>query len=139
VVEGDPTEVIPRQPGGRITGTVDVPRSGRYEVWLGGSFGERFVVSVDGRRAGSVSSQLGPLDQALNLGTIYLSAGRQPVQIMRPPSGFAPNDDDANPVNRLVGPLMLVPDGPSAQVHQIAPRKASSLCGRSLNWLEVVR
>jgi hypothetical protein len=118
---------------------LEVRRSGRYEVWLDGSFGERFVVWVGRRLVGSVANELGPPDQALKLGTVYLRAGRQPVEIARPPSGFAPNDDDANPVNRLVGPLMLVPDGPSAHVQELAPRKASSLCGRSLNWLEVVR
>jgi hypothetical protein len=138
VVEGDPTEVIPRQPAAVMTGTIGVSQAGRYEIWLDGSFGQRFVIKVDGRTVGSVANQLGPFDQALRIGTVTLRAGPHPVEISRPPGGINPNHDDANPNNRLIGPLMLVPDGSTQDVHQVSPARARSLCGRSLNWLEIV-
>ena len=43
------------------------------------------------------------------------------------------------PLVRLVGPLTLAPTGASPSVSEVAPAKAASLCGRSLNWIEIVR
>jgi hypothetical protein len=34
---------------------------------------------------------------------------------------------------------MLVPEGTRPEVAQIDPAQARSLCGRSLDWIEIVR
>ena len=50
-----------------VSGEIDVPMAGRYEVWLRGSFGAEFDVELDGRLAGRVSDELpnpGRLGQA---------------------------------------------------------------------------
>jgi hypothetical protein len=140
-VGGDPLELIPRPDGSEVSGTLEVDRPGRYQVWLDGSFGQRFQVWVGRKHVGSVADQLGPPGQALMIGSVTLNSGRQPVLIDRPPAGLSPNQDEANPNNRLLGPLMLVRDGTASSppVSEIAPARAHSICGRVLNWIEVVR
>jgi hypothetical protein len=39
----------------------------------------------------------------------------------------------------LLGPLILVPEGTTETVREISPQDAHSLCGQSLDWLEIVR
>ena len=54
-------------PEGDTVAAFVVPRPGRYEVWLGGSFVRRLTATVDGVRTGSSHEQLneaGELDSA---------------------------------------------------------------------------
>jgi hypothetical protein len=138
-VGGDPTELIPRQGPGEVAGPVHVRKAGRYEVWLDGSIGQGFVVWVGRKYVGSISNELGPPGQWNRIGTVTLAAGAQPALIRREPMGLSPGADDANPNNRLLGPLTLVPAGYQPTVDEIAPAQAKRLCGRSVNWIEVVR
>jgi hypothetical protein len=113
-----------------------VPVDGRYQVWLQGSFSQRFQVWIGGHQVGSVAYELGPPGQSVNLGDVTLGAGDQPVRI-------APSGDDLAPGNggrfRLIGPLMLVRESAPPTVAEIDPRRARALCGRLLDWLEIVR
>ena len=43
--------------------TINVPRAGRYEAWLGGSFARGFEVRVDGKRVGDARWHLANLGQ----------------------------------------------------------------------------
>lgn len=139
-VADDPTELIPRQGPGSVTGQVNVEQPGRFQVWLDGSFGQTFTVWVGRHRIGSISNQLGPFGQWNLIGSVTLAAGQQPVMIARANAGLSPDADEANPNNRLLGPLMLAPEGPPhSSVSVIPPRDARSLCGQRLNWIEVVR
>jgi hypothetical protein len=124
------------QATGAVTGTVDVRRSGRYQVWLGGSHSRKVTVSVAGHAVGSVSHQIGTSGQYTQVGTVQLSAGVQPVRIARPPATLAPGDllgGDA------IGPLVLVANPAAPAVRMVSPGTAHSLCGRALQWVEVVR
>jgi hypothetical protein len=136
LVSGDPYELIPREEPGEVTGTVDVPAAGRYQVWLESSLSQRFPVWVGHHYVGSVAYQLGPQGQFVRVGQVTLSAGKQPVTIIRPSDNLAPGQDATG---MLLGPLMLVQDSDPPPVSQIDPSRARSLCGRSLDWLEIVR
>ena len=108
----------------------------RYRVWLQASVSQRFQVWVGGHHVGSVSYELGPPGQFVQVGTVDLPAGGQVVRIVRPGSNLSPGDD---PLGQMLGPLMLGQEPDPPPVSQITPAQARSLCGRSLDWLEIVR
>lgn len=136
LVAGDPYDLIPRQQSGSLVGTISVPAAGTYQVWLQASLSQRFQVWVGGHPVGSVAYQLGPQGQFVRVGQVSLAAGDQPVRIVRPHANLSPGDDTPS---QFLGPLMLAgaPDPPP--VSEIAPSGARALCGRSLDWIEVVR
>jgi hypothetical protein len=134
-VAGDPFELIPRAQPGAVTGTVRVGSAGRYRVWLGGSMSQRFEVWVGGHHVGSVAYQLGPPGQFVQVGEVTLSAGAQSVRIVRPASNLTPGDD---PLGQLLGPLMLTDSADVPAVAVVDPARARSLCGQTLDWLEIV-
>lgn len=122
----------PQEP---LRGTVSVQRPGRYQVWLDVSLTKHFVVSVGGHLVGSFSYQLGPPSQFVLVGDVTLSAGAQPVLIKPTGSNLAPGAG----TSQVVGPLMLTPSPDPPPVTQIEPSQARSLCGQSLDWIEIVR
>ena len=135
LVSGDPYGLIPRQQAGAVTGTVPIKQGGRYQVWLEASLAQPVRVIVNGRHVGTLGYELGPPGQFVPLGKVSLEPGRSSIQIVRPGDDFRPGNGSTG----LLGPLMLVPDRSPPTVSQIAPQQARSLCGRTLDWLEIVR
>jgi hypothetical protein len=135
-VSGDPYTLIPRQEAGMISGGVRVSAPGLYDVWLQGAFSDRLTVRVDGREVGTASDQMGTPDQVVPIARVYLRAGEHAVSVAVPTAGLAPG---GTLVNQTVGPLMLAPAAEPEPVAQIAPAQARTLCGRSLDWIEIVR
>lgn len=136
VALGDPDSLVPRQQAGAVFGFVNVNQPGRYAVWLQASFIQSFEVWVGPGRVGSVSNALGPAGQFVRVGFVTLGRGRQPVTIVRPGNNLMPGDAGTG---WLLGPLILVPQGAQERVGELAPQDARSLCGQSLDWLEIVR
>jgi len=137
LVGGDPFSLLPRDQPGSLVGKIVAPQTGRYQVWLEGSFSQRLRILIDGRHIGSVAYQLGPPGQALQIGGVTLDGGTHRVEIVRPANNLTPGDGGSG---RLLGPLMLVPSGtgPPA-VSYVDPADARALCGKPLDWLEIVR
>lgn len=96
----------------------------------------RYTVWVGGRLIGSTPLDNGPPGQYVRVGEVTLSAGEQPVFIVRPATGLFPGK---NATPHLLGPLVLVPSDSPPAVGEVTPAKAPALCGRPLQWLEVVR
>jgi hypothetical protein len=130
---------------GQIEGTIEVPHSGRWSVWLGGSFGRPVTVEVDGHTVGTLRDELSGPAQYAPLGTLELTQGRHAVRIWRGGGSLAPGNG-SGPSRRL-GPLMLVPEpaagesdaAASARVRTLGPDGWRALCGERLDWIEVVR
>jgi hypothetical protein len=135
-VQDDPFELIPRAQMGSIVGSLDVPRSGSYQVWLDAAVVRRFDVWVAGEHIGYAQNQLGPPQQFVHVGQVTLAPGLHQVKIVPATGSVRPGQDATT---QLIGPVMLVqaPDPPPVRV--INPSGARSLCGRSLDWLEIVR
>ena len=74
----DPYSLIPRRPGA-VAGSLRVHGSGRYQLWLQGSFAVGLEVRIDGREVASASRQLGPQGQAVPIGELPLGAGKHRV------------------------------------------------------------
>jgi hypothetical protein len=132
----EPLSLVPRKEPGAATGGLDVPRSGRYELWLQGSFSRVVQVRIDGRRVATATYALGAPGQYTPLGEHYLQEGAHEISIRVPPENFAPG---ARRINQVFGPLVLAPPGGTVPVAEVDPAHARALCGRSLDWIEIVR
>jgi hypothetical protein len=107
-------------------------RAGVYDAWVRASTGRDLNISVDGRRVGSVNS-LNTQGQWLHAGSVRLDAGHHDVRLERPGGGLAPGDG----VTSVIGPVALVRRG-ARPVRELPPRRATELCGKRWDWIEVV-
>ena len=101
--EDDPTLVQTVGPG-EVSGSVGLERSGRYELWLRGSFGREVDVRIDGRDAGAARDELAQPANWLHLGSLELGAGEHRVELVRSGGSLAPGNGDGP---RTLGSLVL--------------------------------
>lgn len=134
-----PQAFVPVGPG-IVEVRTSLATGARVRVWLEGSFSRGVEVEIDGRRVGGISYEPGNAGQYLELGRLSLVAGPHRVRVvrgggdLRPGNGGAPQAGGSH-----IGPLVLSPRANEARKVETAdPRDARSLCGRSLDWVEVV-
>jgi hypothetical protein len=132
----EPFSLVPRKEPGAVTGPIRVQRSGRYAVWLQGSFSRPVEVDLDGHRVGTATYQVGPPGQYVPFGQREVPAGTHEISIRVPAESFAPG---TRLMNQAFGPLVLAADTGVVPVAEVDPARARALCGRSLDWIEVVR
>jgi hypothetical protein len=125
-----PGVVEPLTPG-VIERTVTL-RGGTYDAWVRASTGRAIRVAVDGRPVGSAKG-LNSQGQWLPAGTVALPPGRHVLRMERPGGDLAPGDG----VKSVLGPVALV-RRESRALRSVPASKASSLCGRRVDWIEVV-
>jgi hypothetical protein len=135
LVGGDAFSLIPRDQTGAATGKVNFVQSGTYRIRVEADISQRLGILVDGRRVGSIGYELAPPGQVEPAGTVTLSAGQHTVAVVRPGNNLTPGDGGTS---RTLGPVMFLRARAPAPVAQIAPSRAQSLCGQSLDWLEIV-
>jgi hypothetical protein len=111
----------------------------RYQLWLGGSFTRGFVVSVDGHRIGSISDQQNPFGAGYNeVGSpLVLKAGVHTIALTFPEPTLAPGGDDDEDYTSL-SEIALAPLDSRPKLLSLKPAQARELCGRSLDWIEIV-
>jgi hypothetical protein len=129
-----PRMVLTPTPGSTAVKTVEVEAPGRYRAWVRGSFGRRIDVIVDGRTIGEARG-VNNLGQWLPGGTVQLDAGRHRLQLSRPGGSVSPGDG----YRGELGPLVLEPVDDDVQLERVPPSQARRLCGRSWDWIELVR
>jgi hypothetical protein len=131
---GSPDVVYPSR-SGTLTASVSVPSTGRYGLWLGGSFRRRLEISVDGRSLATERHRLDLPGVYTPLGEVELGGGLHQVVLhysaanLRPGSGGPPFP---------LGPLVLSRHTDELPVSYVQPSNARSLCGKSLDWVEAV-
>lgn len=119
---------------GTLDVTVDVPRGGRFDVWIGGGARGAVTASVDGVEVGSSTPGLDRPGQLYSVGSADLEAGSHDIEIERSTSPLAPGSSGPIPP---IGPLVLAREGERRLV-TVDPADAESLCGRRLDWIEAV-
>ena len=133
----DPTEghvLRPRGPG-TIHDTTRIDQPGSYDVWVMGSFGRGYDVLVDGRRIGEVSHHLNGRGQYDHAGRVELDRGRHSVTLNRGGGSLAAGDG----LLELLGPVLLTRHMAEPYAARVVdPAEAESLCGRRLDWFEIV-
>ena len=136
----------PTTPGTAV-GHIAVPSSQSYELFLGGGFGRGFEVRVDGRKVGTVKDQLAGFTSFVPVAEVYLSAGvhkfeyTYPQADLTPGSGetlgageFAPDVRFTSLAAVVLQPLQY----PRSELISVPPAEARRLCGRPLEWVELV-
>ena len=126
--------VVPAS-AGTLAGTVRLRHGGRYEVWVGGSF-RRLVDVTAGARHFRDRHQLNHAGQWVPLGTADLRRATPPWR--SPTTTPTCMRAAASPRSRL-GPLRSRRRMRGQALLQVSPRRARSLCGRRLDWIEAVR
>jgi hypothetical protein len=113
-----------------------------YQLWLGGTFSRGFEVTVDGRRIGDISDALNPPGAYERVGApLRLGAGSHTITVIyHGESPFAPGSADTEvPTYDELSAVALAPPTASARYLTVTPAKAGELCGKSLDWIEVIK
>jgi hypothetical protein len=122
---------------GTVSATVDLPDDGDWRVWIGGSIRGGMELVVDGEEVGSVRHLLNNSGLFTDLGEAKLGAGAHRLELvytgadlLRPGSGgFA----------EALGPVVLTSDeAADGEVQTIAAADAADLCGKRLDWYEIL-
>jgi len=112
-----------------------VPVAGEYDLSLGGSFTGELNLTIDGQEVFRQRHQLNWTGNVTPAGTVPLAAGRHELTVTerRPP--WQPGN--RNPGWPL-GPLYLSLATADVPVIRVPSGEADQLCGRRLDWLEVL-
>ena len=107
--------------------------SGRYRVWLRGSFGRPTAVYVNERKVGD-ADEINTPGQWEQVGEVKLAQGAHRIRLERPGAFPAPG----NSFPGVLGPVALERVAPT-RLTTVSPRQAARLCGRDWDWIELVR
>ena len=126
----------PNTPGTAVA-QINVYGDQYYELWLGGSFSRGFELSVDGRYVGRVKDELLAIGGYAPVADVYLTPGIHVFALTYPHSDLTPGSGD-NQQTSLAAISLQPLSRPSTRLLTVAPAQARSLCGRSLDWIEIV-
>ena len=137
---------------GRVLAHIVLARPDSYGLWLDGNFARGFTVSVDGRRVGRVKDELSgfsgirgserPSLTAGYIGYVHvadlsLTAGVHTFVFTYPHADLTPGGGDTE--FSSLAAIALEPRSPASEFVEVPPQQAARLCGRSLDWIELVR
>jgi hypothetical protein len=104
---------------------------------------------VDGRRLGSVKDQLAGIPMGfVPVGEVYLSPGVHTVEYVYRSGDLTPGSGETlgngeyarEARHTLLAAVVLEPlQYPPSELISVSPAEARGLCGRPLNWVEIVR
>jgi hypothetical protein len=119
---------------GRVEGGFDVKVPGRYALWLGGDVDRPLHVLVDHRLVGAPAAQSGDDATTIDVGTVTLAGGKHTLQLVRGGGDLRPDDSGSTVIDGVVFEPLSDEREP---VRTIPPSAWRSLCGRSVNWIEI--
>ncbi len=134
-------------PGGLVTdgpantnAPVRIARSGRYRVWVEGSFARRIRVMVDFETIGHTPVVLNNPGAYALLGTVMLRRGLRGVQVRQRGGDLRPGNGGYRSSLRHIGPIVFsARAGRARGVRVIAPPTGARSSGVRSDWLEIVR
>jgi len=141
--------LIPTTPG-QVVAHIAVASTQTYELWLDGDFARGFIVSVDGRHVGRVRNALagfgglrnGPLTLTagftgyVHVANLPLTSGVHTFVLSYPHTDLAPGGADSEFTS--LAAITLQPESPPSELISVPPAQATQLCGRPLDWIEIV-
>jgi hypothetical protein len=128
--------LTPTTPGQAVS-HIAVDSNQSYELWLGGSFARGFDVSVDGHPVGMVKDELSSFDGYVHVGNVLLTHGIHTFALAYPHPDLTPGSGD-NSSTSLSAIALEPQQSPPSELIRVSPRHAARLCGRSLDWIEIV-
>jgi hypothetical protein len=105
-------------------------------LWLGGSFARGFEVSVDGRRVSTVKDELSAFGGYVHVADLPLRADVHRFTLAYPHADLTSGSGDDEFTS--LSAIALQPQSPRSELIEVAPRQAAKLCGRPLDWIEIV-
>lgn len=119
---------------GTATETFSLSTGGLEGVFLGGSERDQTEISIDGREVGA-THQLNNTGQLTPFGTIRLAPGRHRIELRYAGPGLSPG---SRSYQFALGPLVIGRSAAGARLAVVSRADATSLCGKSLDWVEVI-
>jgi hypothetical protein len=129
--------LTPTVPGEAVSHIV-VASDERYELWLGGSFTRGFDVRVDGRYVGRVKDMLSSINGYAHIAEVALTPGVHTFALRYPGADLTPGSAEKE-LTSLTAIALVPAERPASRLLTLAPASADALCGRSLDWIELVR
>jgi hypothetical protein len=129
--------LTPTTPGEAIS-HIAVASAQSYELWLGGSFSRGFEVSVDGREVGRVKDELSAINGYVHVTNVFLAPGIHTFALAYPHSDLTPGSGE-NELTSLSAIALEPRQSPRSELISVKPGQAAQLCGRPLDWIEIVR
>jgi hypothetical protein len=115
-----------------------VKKDGTYGLWVGGSFNSTLSAKLDGHRVGRQRNQTEWPGNFLYFGKAHLSPGSHLLFIKHWGPDWRPGSNATEPFG--LGPFVIAQGTEDRKVTYVKPQAArSSLCGRSLDWIEAVK
>jgi hypothetical protein len=122
---------------GTAVASLNVPVSGEYDVYVGGSVRGKVTLEIGGIPMGSIRNRLNNNAQYIEFGKFELGVGEQQATLgyerggpLRPAVGGYPFG---------FGPIVISPVQNRTQVTSLPASQAAQLCGQRLDWIEAVR
>jgi hypothetical protein len=123
-----------------ISAPIRVARTGRYNVWVEGSFARRMVISLDERPLQRTPAGLNNPGAYVSLGTVSLRRGAHKLSIRQSGGTLAPGTGGYLSSLRHIGPIYLDPVANERYaVREVAPDRWRELVGVRSDWLEIIR
>jgi hypothetical protein len=131
--------LVMRTPG-ELIGSFALPTAGEWDVWLQGQFMPAVRVGLDGRPLTSIAGQLSGnslVPDTVPPTRVRLAAGSHRVSVTRPGFTLSPGDGG----RAVLDAIFLTPANadPQGVLRAVAPQRWPALCGRSYQWVELVR
>lgn len=120
-------------PSAMVEHEVATPASGRYGLWVGGSFRRTVEVAVDHMSA-TASPRIDHAGQYTPVAELDLDAGTHRLRFRLLSEAWRPGTRSAQLPS---GPIVLAAAAPTSTA-SVAPERARSLCGRRLDWIAAV-
>jgi hypothetical protein len=127
--------LVPTTPGAAVA-HIPVASGQRYELWLGGSFDRGFDVSVDGVHVGRIKDELSPISSFFHIADVYLGPEVHTFTFTFPHADLTPGSGNTGYTS--LDAIVLVPQSPPSELISASPGQAARLCGRPLDWIELV-
>jgi len=119
---------------------IRIPVTGRYDVWVEGSFARRMVIGVDGKPLPRTPTGLNNPGAYAYLGAVSVKRGLHGVQIRQFGGDVKPGTGGYLSSLRHLGPIYFDPAANQRfPVRELAPRRWRELVGVRADWLEIVR
>jgi hypothetical protein len=134
VVRDDSVLVLPLPAAGQMV-PFTVPRRDRYSIWLAGSTRDQVDVLVDGRRIGGAGYHLSNRGQFVELAEAVIGPGKHVLELRFGRARLRPGVGGPDYGS---GPVIVSVATPPRAVSVLPSPRASSLCGRTLDWVEAL-
>ena len=132
---------------GTAIGHIAISSTQNYELFLDGSFGRGFEVRVDDRKVGKVKDHLSGFLSSIPVANVFLTAGVHKFEYTYPHADLTPGNGETLGTGSFavdarftsLSAVILEPlQYPRSELISVSPAEATRLCGRPLDWLELV-